>query len=589
MLRLNTAMDTGNHLPGRTPAPRNRPLMPGLQSTRLLSRTISRDVVRFNQMPHVTGPIPPESLVLVVSGMASPLNAMNSLEQYLKAKGHQTLVMASPAYLLEGNIQASTEWLTPSIDDFRMKESSKRYLKWVDELANLPPLSRVEFLRRKLQLDDSELGKATAQAVLNLMFNNDKKSKYTALIQAYRDKTREGQQENSKSKLSRFSRKADEVPDKKKTAEIHLSQLERREALDSLNRIAREKLSEQLRPVFLQPAQNQAEQARQWNALQKTIDHVLDQIAPRVVIVGHSMGGFVGMLTLFAQRKDISLVVGLSAPGEKGIDEIPKGTGFLRRLPEESQKKARAWLVDKAPAINQMTAGSLETRKLEADHQPFNSTIVAVGMPEDSDGIVGERHFRMNDSLPGRINVLVTPLMANVLAMNDEKLYRFHQRLGELSPVYKWISKTLMERSVLLRSIAYHSGLVQHQEQYWPRQGDMVRAILEAPKNRHGETDYQNGKPDYPAAIQQIRRVLHPHNSEAVRIHFLTLMEDHFRDARKNKSQGEYHNFLMAYQPITYDLANIAREKQPIRNGVADMAQRLLRQFREADALPENL
>ncbi len=584
MLRIDTPWRTSPALPARSESVwRKRALLPSLGKQRVLNAPLQRDTVCFSRMQNVAGPIPPESLVLVVPGMAAPSEAMTPLNRYFQERGHQTKVLPSPASLLEGNIVASVEWLAPNIDEFRLREFSDRYVKWVDELAALPKSVRRESLRRKLQLDHSAQGKAVSQAALDMMFDGNRETDYTALVRAYKDPR---QPEKIESKPSRRGFKG---PATDKKSYLDLARLERQVSFDALTTMARENLSQRLWPLFLGSAHSGKDPASQWETLNKTVDHVMDQIAPRVVVVGHSMGGFVGMLTLFSQRKDISMVVGLSSPGENGIDEFPSGTAeLIKQLPPDSGQKTRDWLVSKAPAINHMTSGSLQTRKLKANHQPFNSTIMAVGMAGDIDGLVGERNFRLNDALPGRVNLTVTPMKAEVLTMNSEKLGQFHELAKQWNPIYRWVCEQTVDRSVLLQSIAYHSGLVQFQDQYWSRNGDMIRAILEAPKNDQGAPDYQNGKPDYPEAIRQIRRVLHRQNSEAVRAHFLDLMLDYFQDTQESQSPQAYRELLKAYQPIVPDLAEMAQEKQPIENGVRDKAQRLLRQFQPETGLPQN-
>jgi hypothetical protein len=518
------------------------------------------DQVRFGKIENLTGPIPPKSLVILVPGMLSPAESMRSLGEYLKGKGHTIHILESPYNIKAGSALASTDWLTHGIDRIRLDEASTRYVTLLEEMEKIPHEKRVEFLCEKLGLKRNPIGKATAQAALGLMFT--RKSEY--------------EDETDFTRLIIRLRKIRQGMGGVLPAETA------RKQLFSLSTIARNQLHKELLPVFMRMPGNLDEHA---TALEKTIDHVMDQIAPRVVLVGHSMGGFVSMLNLFEQMHDTAMVVGLAAPGEKGTDPIPTGLGLFKMLPNLLQQKGREFLESFGPGLAHMLQGSLETDKLKADHQPFNTTIFAVGMQGEVDGLVGENNFRMNDSLPGRVNVLVTPREANVLEMVSSRLHQLHQ-LVRWNPLYAWAEDYFWQSTALVKGIAHHCGLVQFQEHYWPQSGDIVRGVLEAPKNPEGKYDYQQGKPDYEEAVKQLRRLIAPFNYEAERLHFLNLLHDTLSDARVEKPPDEYQKLLRAYAPLTSDLEVISMESQPMQKSVADKALELLMLFSELKREP---
>lgn len=518
------------------------------------------DQVHFGKIENITGPIPPKSLVVLVPGMCSPAESMRSLWAYLNARGHSAYILESPFNIRAGSALASTDWLTHGIDRIRLAEGSKRYITLLAQMEALPHEERVQFLCQKLKLQPNELGEATARAALGLMFT--KSSNY--------------RQESDFTKIVLRLRKLRQDLGGTLPSETAHKQLY------SLTAIVRNQLRWELLPVFMKSAtqiQPDELEARH-KALEKTVDHIIDGIAPRVVLVGHSMGGFVSMLTLFEQMQDTAMVVGLSAPGENGTDPIPTGLNILKQLPVSLQHKGRELLEMVAPGIRHMLGGSPEADKLKADHQPFNTTIFAVGMPGQYDGLVGEQNFRMNDALPGRINVVVTPKQANIIEMASHPMSQLNQLLRK-NPVYAYLGDLLFRCSDFLTGIAYHCGLTQYHEQYWAQNGDILRGIFEAPKKESKASerpayDYQHGKADYAEAIRQIRRLIDPVNYEAERVHILNVLQDNLTDAQKEKSPAEYNSLLRAYQPLCPALREISQERQPLRNGVAEKAKAIL-------------
>lgn len=518
------------------------------------------DQVRFGKIENITGPIPPASLVVLVPGMCSPAESMRSLWRYLNERGHSAHILESPFNLRAGCTVASTNWLTHGIDRIRLAEASKRYMAMLTKMEEIPHEDRVEFLRKEFGLQSNELGVATAKAALGLMFT--RKSDY--------------RQESDFTRIVLRLRKLRQDMGGTLPSETAHKQLYQ------LTTITRNQLHRELLPVFMASGRTKEDFEAQHMALEKTIDHVVDRIAPRVVLVGHSMGGFVSMLTLFEQMHDTAMVVGLSAPGENGTDPIPTGLNLLKKLPVALQQKGREILESVAPGLRHMLGGSPEADKLKANHQPFNSTIFAVGMPGDYDGLVGEQNFRMNDELPGRINVVVTPKLANIIEMASHPLHQLHQLVRTVNPVYSFISDFIVNSSDFLTGIAYHCGLTQYHKQYWAQDGDILRGVLEAPKKSERQEkdikyDYsEHGKPDYDEANRQIRRLLDTANYEAERVHILSVLQDNLADARKEKPADEYAALLKSYRPLSPMLKEMSRERQPLSGGVAEKAEQLL-------------
>lgn len=533
----------------------NRPFaMPPIKPT----ITQAPDQVRFGKIPYITGPIPPQSLIILVPGMYSPAYSMRPLADFLKPRGHTVHTLASPFNIRGGSALESTDWLTHNIDRIRLDEASKRYTALLDQMeANIPRAERVDFLCRKLGLTDTPLGKATAKAALGLMFKRDTgyetETDFTRIILQLRQRRQES---------------GGVLPPE--TA---------RKQLYSLSAIARKQLHRELLPSFMNTSGQSTDHDA---ALEKTIDHVMDQIAPRVILVGHSMGGFVSMLTLFEQMNDTAMVVGLSAPGENGTEAIPNCLGIFRSLPQHLQEKGRNLVEKFAPGLAHMMNGSPETERLKANHQPFNTTLLAVGLPENYDGLVSEKNFLLNDKLPGRINVIVSPQKATISGMVSDHLNTLNRWL-RLNPLYAWSEDYLHQSSELIKGIAYHCGVLQSPPKYWEQDGDILRGIFESPKNPQGKYDYQLGQPDYAESITQIRRAINPHSYEAERVHFLNILEDHLNDARKEKSPEDYKKLLASYAPLQKDLQAIQQERQPLENGVAQKAENILTLFSEAE------
>lgn len=534
--KLNKAVNPDSTAPGNL-------AKPGLEHKSLTQRV---DQVRFGKIENISGPIPPNSLVILVPGMFSPASSMRPLFDYLKPRGQNLHILESPYNIKADSALASTDWLTHNIDRVRLSEASTHYVTMMQRLSQIPATERVEAARQELRLEDNELGNASAKAVLGLMFkkenNYEDSTDFTKVIQMLR-----------KSREARGGTLPPETTHKQ---------------LYSLTAIARKELRRELAPIFFRPRQGVAIGSEN-DAMEKTIDHVMDQIAPRVVLVGHSMGGFVSMLTLFEQMRDTSMVIGLSAPGENGTNVIPKALHILTKLPQYLQRKGREIVDWAGPAMKHMQEGSPETQKLKANHQPFNTTILAVGMPEDYDGLVGEKNFRMNDELPGRVNVIVSPRQANMVSLVSQHLGAVHQYIRQMPP-YSWAANFMSD---FLRDVSYHCGLLQHNDQYWKQDGDILRGLLESPRNPEGQLDYEHGQPDYEEAVKQIRRIIAPTNTESERQHIMTVLLDNLQDAQKDKPAEAYQKMLEGYRPLLPDLKAISKELQPIHNGAPTQAK----------------
>jgi len=507
--------------------------------------------LRFGKIENISGPIPPDSLVILVPGMFSPASSMQPLADYLKPQGQNLYILESPHNIKAASALESTDWLTHNIDRIRLDESSTRYITLLQRLSEVPSPERMDAIRQELKLEDNDLGNAAAKAILGLMFKKD--SGYVD----YTDTTRMIQ----KLRKNREAKGGTLPPETT------------RKQLYSLTAIARKELRRELAPVFFKPRSNVPIGAEN-DAMEKTIDHVMDQIAPRVVLVGHSMGGFVSMLTLFEQMRDTSMVIGLSAPGENGTNVIPKALNSLTLLPLYLQRKGREIVDWLGPAMKHMQEGSLETQKLKADHQPFNTTILAVGMPDDYDGLVGEKNFRMNDQLPGRVNVVVSPKPANMISLVSRQLGNVHQLIRNTWP-YSTAMNFMSHSSDFLQGVSYHCGLLQHNDSYWKQDGDILRGLLEAPRNAEGKPDYEHGQPDYEEAVKQIGRILNPANTEPERQHILTVLLDNLKDAKAEKSPEAYEKMLEGYRPLRPVLKAIGREIQPIQDGTPAKARGL--------------
>lgn len=536
----------------RQPLPVLQPVATVAPGTDRLVRAPQPYPVRFGKIPDIAGPIPPNSVVILVPGMFSPASSMQPLADYLKPKGHSVHILESPYNIKADSAVASTDWLTHNIDRIRLAEASTHYVTLRTKLASIPAEERLDYMRKALKLADNPLGQAAAKSVLGLMFtkssNYTEDTDFTRIIQTLR-KSREAQ--------------GGVLPHETTRKQLY-----------SLTAIARKQLRQDLAPAFFKPA-NGADANAQNLAMEKTIDHVMDEMAPRVVLVGHSMGGFVSMLTLFEQMRDTSMVIGLAAPGENGTHAIPMALATLKRLPISLQQRGRQIVDWLGPAMKHMQEGSPETMKLKANHQPFNTTILAVGMPEDYDGLVGERNFKMNDALPGRLNAVVTPRPANMVALVSQNLNSLHQLILK-APPYSWVANLFGNSSDFFKGVAYHCGLLQYQNKYWQQDGDILRSIMEAPRNAEGKPDYQKGKPDYPAAVAQIRRAIDLNNAESSRMHMLNVLLDNLKDAKQEQSAEAYEQMLTGYRPLCPDLKSITQEIQPLEGGVSSQAKALL-------------
>ncbi len=477
--------------------------------------------VRFGALARSTFIIPPGSLVVAVPGMFGPKASVEPLADYLARQGHEAHAVMVPGIGTAQRMRHSTDWLGSKIDNLRTEAAQRNVRTLVHRLAKQNAEAQRELIRQHFGLDDSGLATEVAEAVRDLLVG----------------------------KGSRFARHIQQLDPEAGFG--HMRPKAPYERLSTVLIQARLQLLEALSPAVHAAGLSVAQQEM---TLTKIVNRVLDTLAPRVVLVGHSLGGVISAKTQMDHLDDVALSISLGSP-LNGTEEVPPSLKLLEKLVlppfrPAFRKAVRSLLGIYFPAIEQMNARSKSVAKLQQYGMPLDSTAVSVANPRD--GLVTEANARYNEALPGRLNITVSPLEAQVEGLLEE----WHQallKLMALNPLLR-LGHGVAKETEAYKGLSHHCGLVQHHETYWPCEGDMLRQVFDDPGQ----------------APTRIRRLLHPQNNEAVRERVLALMADRLDD-----NPG----LAAVYQPLRSDLEALTGQPLPFRDNVARRAQALLQQL----------
>lgn len=481
--------------------------------------------VRFGALARSTFIIPPGSLVVTVPGMFGPKASVEPLKEYLAGQGHEAHSVLVPGIGTAQLMRHSTDWLSSKIDNLRTQAAQRNLRALMRQMKGQDPQAQRDILRRHFGLDDSALATAVVDAVHHLLL--DKDSRFVRNVQHLNPEAGFG----------------------------HMLPKAHYERLSKVLSEAQVQLFDALSPAV--HADGNAV-ARQELALVKIVNRVLDTLAPRVVLVGHSLGGVISAKTQMDDLDDVALSISLGSP-LNGTEEVPPSLRMLEKLVlppfrPAYRKALRGLLGVYFPAIEQMNARSRSVKKLQQQDMPPDTSAVSVANPLD--GLVTETNARHNEALPGRLNITVTPREAQVEGLLEE----WHQallKLLSLNPFLR-LGHGLAKETEAYKGLSHHCGLVQHHETYWPCDGDMLRQVFDDPAH----------------APERIRRLLHPQNNEAVRERVLALMADRLDD---------HPELAAVYQPLRPDLEALTGQPLPFRNSVAERAEALLARLQPAD------
>ena len=480
---------------------------------------VSLHAPRFGALKNTTFVIPPRSLVLTVPGMFGPKASVEELRDYLASAGHNAHATFVPGIGTAQNMRDSTNWLSSKIDNLRTNAAQQNMTDLMQALKGKKPEAQKKIIQKWFQLDDSALGKKIVDVAHTMLVGD-----------------------------SRF---ANELTQLNPNANfIHKYPKGEASRLSSLLKSAREQLTEQLAEDFYEAGSDIGVQN---DALIKTVNRLLDTIAPRVVLVGHSLGGCISAKTLQDSHDDIGLVISLGSP-VNGTEEVPPSLGFMEKPFPGLLKGPGTTIIRKTietlfPAVGQMHKPSKTVAALQERAMPFDTTVISVANPED--GLVTPENARYNEDRPNTLNITVSPLLAEVENLIGD-WQQFILKLYSKLPVVHFTRK-LMEKTGSYLGLSHHCGLVQNYENYWPSNGDMMTRVFDG-KN----------------APERLGRLLNGDNNDAVRARVLDLMAD------RVENDPEAQKTYKALKPV---LQQMAANPLPFTDSCAVKAQDLLDQL----------
>lgn len=461
---------------------------------------------RFGKIPNATFVIPEKQIILDVAGMGGPKSSVVPLTDYFTRKGHKAHAVQVPGIAAARNTIPSTVWLINRIDNARIPVAQGNIATLWLKIWGQDSKTQMAILQKELGLDSSRKATKTALAVANLLGDKSFRSAIQQLNGAY------------------------PFTDKLKPDDQRLA---------LLLKDARERLDADLK-ISIPDVQMR----------QKTVNHVLDRLAPRVTLVGHSLGGFVSSHAILNPDESVGLTIALGSP-VSGTDPVPDSLGwiekmFLPRLREPLKPHVRGGVGQVFPAVHQMNAGSKSVNRLQNADLPFDTTAISVANPND--GLVKPHNAQFNEDKPGYLNIVVKPLKASIETLM-EPFQQLALKMAKLNPLVK-LSQVIMHRTPAWEGLAHHCGLVDNHNEYWPQQGDMLNQVLNGPQ-----------------AHERMRKLLAPQNYEPVRVRLLELIID----------DVQAHPFRAAhYKPLEADLKAVAAEKLPFEQNAARQASQLL-------------
>jgi hypothetical protein len=231
--------------------------------------------------------------------------------------------------------------------------------------------------------------------------------------------------------------------------------------------------------------------------LRKTVNRVMDMLAPRVITLGHSLGGIVNILALQQDRHDIAMAIGLGSPFH-GVNVPPPAFNFIGRPVVKFLEPHLGKIV---PAIPDITRGSAIIKAIQNNGIPIGTTAISVTTHGDAlvpfrDALLPAHRFANMHNWPvrqsdGSLSVMVSASLQYLFSI----------------PGGRQIGK-LLDLSLLGRSINGHLSHVQdHEQKYSVHSGELTEQII-------GEL----------AGSHRLRRQLDPRNFEGHRENILRIL-----------------------------------------------------------------
>ena len=327
--------------------------------------------------PSPTALLPPESVVVLVPGMGAPATSMRPLETCFKSQGHRTHILEIPQIRIAGNLTDATQSLARQIENIRIEESRPRLQALSQQLSQTPdPNARRALLKKTFALDDSALGQKTLAAAESLLTGTDFMPRVLSMSgqPVYLQATRQW--------LAKLP------PEMRQSAEQTLTVT--LDHLDDWRWMPQASPLSSALTNYRQLFQQQLNMANP-EVREKITNHVFDALVPRVVLVGHSLGGAVGLKALQDKPEgDNPILESLS------LSSPVHGVGAVPQLPQPLETFYLAQLAENSPIVQGM------------QHKPLPLDTAAVSICNPKDGTVKAGDTQLNENaVAGTLNLKV--------------------------------------------------------------------------------------------------------------------------------------------------------------------------------------
>ncbi len=515
------------------------------------------------------GILPPESPILLVPGLFAPTRSINGARVYFRDFGHPLVKSMKVPFIASGqDLEKAAWWLSDMVDDIRIRIARLKLAEFREAIAvepsgeNYRP-EQMDLIRRYFRLEDSPAGWQLAGAMFDIAQDfEDRLPKLKTPYLVDGPKTLSEARDyvlkdgGSVLKLAKNTLKAT----KTLTMGFYswIGGVEISDPLTFLQHLYKPK------PPQIKLSNLMAGYRKQLMALplegydnaarEKIVNRLLDGLAPRVILMGHSMGGMTATKTLQlpldpdhadgqSAGGDVGMVVAMGSP-LNGVEEPPKALGFLNR--KVAGSPAVDWLKyligDYFPGLVQVLRGSGVVQKVQTLGIPDDTTVISISTPDDS--LVSTEGTRLPEDRHNMHNLDVSTKSAGL----GKAL--FPQGGGFWQP-FDYLAELAGDVSEEWRGLLQHCLHIGHSEEHWSERGEVTLQILS-----------ELGRPDL------LGNILHPANYERLREHTLDLLIRRTRDIPERRER---------YQPLIPMLEAMTKDALPFADSVDKKAGILLK------------
>ncbi len=444
--------------------------------------------------------IPPKSLVIAVPGMWSSKSTITPFARYLKQEGHDVYVFAIPHVKWAQRMNQGSKWLSNKIDDVRIVETQQKLFFIQSQLSKLEKNDqKIIWIKKHFNLDNSKVANKLAEQIFDLLINQ----KFIDEVHALRSNN------------------------------------------DSYSKSTDENLSSVLMSYKKTFASNIKQDFNSDLLSKKVTNQIFDVMAPRVVLVGHSLGGAVGLQCLQRAsepknnyKDEISMIIGLGSP-------------FCGAPVPSRYKLLSPILYSLFYTIHQLNPFSKTITTMQKTDLPVDTTVLSLANPKD--GLVSVENSKLN--CDGNLQIQLTPKEADMTSLMHDNEYQ--------SGIVNWLQSVRMSNYnklsemgwEALKGVRYHCGFLdpQHFDSYYSEQGEINDQVFKSSNS-----------------IQHLKKLLNPNNNETLQKQILMKMIDAMGD---KDVQADEYIYLVP------ELEDLASTNLPCNNSSNKLSQIILNEL----------